>query len=346
MTAEAGLSKEARGFAVTTPDPRNPFAGKGAEGLFPADTRFAFTIIDDTDVATRENAEPFYDLLYDLGMRATKTVWPLACPEGSKNFSLSETLEDPDYLVFVEKLIRRGFEVTWHGATMESSRTERTVLALERFHELFGEYPSIHVNHALNQENLYWGPKRVDSPSLRWLLTRSSSMPPNFYSGEKEDSKFGWGSHAERHIRYARNLTFSDINTLKKNPSMPYHDPQRPLIRRWFSASDADNVVEFNALLSEKNQDRLERESGACIVATHIGKGFASGGKVHSETRRLLERLARKNAWFPTVTGLLDRLAQRNSSGHLPSAEWRRMQWSWARDLVKRKVAASMRGRS
>ena len=62
---------------------------------FPDGRQFAFTIIDDTDVATVENVAPMYALLERLGMRTTKTVWPVGCPEGSADFGSSETMEDP-----------------------------------------------------------------------------------------------------------------------------------------------------------------------------------------------------------------------------------------------------------
>ena len=97
---------------------------------FPAGRRFAFTIMDDTDVATLANVGPVYRLLDQLGFRTTKTVWPVGCPEGSANFSSSETLEDPAYLAFVLDLQSRGFEVAYHGATRESSTRERTERAL------------------------------------------------------------------------------------------------------------------------------------------------------------------------------------------------------------------------
>lgn len=310
------------------------------QGPFPGGARFAFTIIDDTDVSTRANTEPFYDLLHELGLRATKTVWPLACPEGSPNFSLSETLEDPGYADFIRKLQDQGFEITWHGATMESSRRERTIRGLEAFRTEVGHFPAIHVNHAHNRENLYWGAARVDSPFIRLLLNRTRGMRDGVFQGHDPDSEFWWGDHARRHIRYARNLTFTGINTLRHNPSMPYHDAARPLVARWFSASDAEDVEEFNRLLAQENQDRLETEGGACIVATHVGKGFAEEGRVHPETRRLLEALAARPGWFPTVGELLDWLARGNPSGTIPRAEWRGMQWRWALDLVARKWRA------
>src|SRR5262245_59251493 len=99
---------------------------------FPNRRQFAFTIMDDTDVATVSNVGPIYRLLAYLGMRTTKTVWPVACPEGSKNYSSSSTLEDPEYLNFVLDLERAGFEIGYLGATMESSRRERTVRAIDK----------------------------------------------------------------------------------------------------------------------------------------------------------------------------------------------------------------------
>ena len=43
---------------------------------FPDGRQFAFTIMDDTDVATVANVGPIYRLLSDIGMRTTKTVCP------------------------------------------------------------------------------------------------------------------------------------------------------------------------------------------------------------------------------------------------------------------------------
>ena len=40
---------------------------------FPNGKRFAFTILDDTDVATLANVRPIYRLLEEVGMRTTKT---------------------------------------------------------------------------------------------------------------------------------------------------------------------------------------------------------------------------------------------------------------------------------
>jgi hypothetical protein len=296
---------------------------------FPGAKRFAFTILDDTDDGTVENLTPVYRLLEDLGMRTTKTVWPLPCPEGSDNFFAGATLDDEAYCKFVVDLARRGFEISWHGATMESSTRERTVAALKRYREIFGFYPRIHVNHAGNRENLYWGAGRLDSSILRGTLGRMRSLKATLYEGHAKESKYWWGDLAQTHFEYARNLTTTGINTALFNPSMPYRDPRRPLIPWWFSASDAEDVDEFNALIDPRNQEKLEREGGFCVVATHLGKRFAPGGDLNPITRARLTELSRRPGWFPPVGELLDWLRSRRETGSLPEAEWRRMQWKW-----------------
>jgi hypothetical protein len=51
---------------------------------FPNNKKFAFTILDDTDLSTAENVGPVYRLLAELGMRTTKSVWPLASVRGGR----------------------------------------------------------------------------------------------------------------------------------------------------------------------------------------------------------------------------------------------------------------------
>ncbi|HET9982670.1 MAG TPA: hypothetical protein VFQ38_03755 [Longimicrobiales bacterium] len=303
---------------------------------FPWGARFAFTILDDTDVATVENVAPVYRLLDELGLRATKTVWPLAGREPGSPFAGSQTLEDAEYRDFVIDLRRRGFEITWHGAAMDSSERKRTLEGLARFRAVLGEAPRIHANHATNRENLYWGAGRVDDRIVRAVARRASGLPEDHYQGHAEGSAYWWGDACLRHIDYARNLTFDAVNLMRINPSMPYRDPRRPLARWWFSAADAEDRAEFVRLLESGRQARLEAEGGVCIVATHFAKGFVRGGEVDPAARRVLEELARRRGWFPTVGELLDRLRDHGAGGVLPAAEWRRMQRAWVLGLARR----------
>jgi hypothetical protein len=305
---------------------------------FPSGRRFAFTIFDDTDVSTLENVRPVYRLLEDLGFRTTKTAWPHSWSGGRSDFSSSETLEDPDYREFVVDLQRRGFEIASHGASFETSSREQVLAAMERFRELFGAYPRLHANHAYNRENVYWGTARFDNALLRAVYRRIDGHADDFYCGHVPGSPHWWGDFVERHVEYVRNLTFAEINLLRVNPSMPYRDPRRPLVRWWFSACDAEGAEELAVLLREEQQERLEREGGVCIVSTHLGKGCGRNGAIHAGTRSALESLAKRPGWFPTVGELLDWLRGQRSDDRLPAREWRAMQWRWAQDLALRKL--------
>jgi hypothetical protein len=313
-------------------------------GSFPGGARFAFTIMDDTDNATVANVRPIYRLLESLGMLVTKTVWTVQCEEGSEVFGAAQTLDDPAYLDFVVDLSRRGFEIAFHGATMESSKRDRTVRALNRFTELFGP-PKVHANHSVNRENLYWGVDRIDNRLLRAAYRSVLGHPDDFYQGHVRGSEFWWGDLSAERITYVRNLSFEEVNLRRVNPSMPYTDVRRPYARWWFSASDAENVDAFVDLMSVRNQARLESEGGVCIVATHLGKGFCVNGEVREDVRRLLVALAARPGWFVPVGPMLDELRRYRSEGALPPGEWRRMQWQWARDLLLRRFAARRRAR-
>src|SRR3954464_4233273 len=79
------------------------FRGKSltqiSKNKFPDNRKFAFTILDDTDLSTIDNVGPIYQLLAELGMRTTKSVWPLASvPEGRQG---GDSLQEADYLRFV-----------------------------------------------------------------------------------------------------------------------------------------------------------------------------------------------------------------------------------------------------
>lgn len=278
---------------------------------YPGGKEFAFTILDDTDDATVARVRPIYELLHELGFRTTKTVWPLACPEGSANFFAAETLADPIYREFVRDLKNRGFEITWHGATMESSDRARTTAGLEHFRREFGNYPVIHPNHATNRENIYWGWKRYNSLPIR-ALARVAHRHGRF-EGDEETSRFFWGDLCRQHIRYVRNFTFYEVNTLRADAEMPYTLRDTKYVNRWFSTSDAADVSEFLRLVTADRIDHLREDGGVCILSTHLGKGYVRDGRVHPEVRKLLEYVAAQPAWLVPTIEILTHLDSRRT---------------------------------
>src|SRR5512147_1237268 len=99
--------------------------GEIAKPAWPQGKRFAFTIVDDTDRSTVENAGPIYNFLSEFGLRTTKTIWPLA-PLGPPCTG-GQSLEDPEYRRWVLDLRDRGFEIALHGVSDETSTRERVL---------------------------------------------------------------------------------------------------------------------------------------------------------------------------------------------------------------------------
>ncbi len=263
---------------------------------------FAFTVVDDTDGATVRNVKPVYDYLYEKGILTTKTLWTF--PVRDEVFR-GECLEDEEYLEFLCELRDRGFELGFHNAGSGGFRREETLRALELFREKLGEYPRMHINHASNIENIYWGEKRF-SPVIRKLY---SLLRKNIRSlGAEEGSEYFWGDACKEHIKYIRNRTFRDINTLKADPRLVYPETGKEKYSNyWFSSSDGMRLAPFLKLLSPKNVDRLEREGGCCIVYTHFAYDFVDeDGSLSEDFKRCIDYIVSKNGWFVPAGEILD----------------------------------------
>jgi hypothetical protein len=272
----------------------------------PSGREFAFTILDDTDDSRVENARPIYALLHELGMRTTKTLWPVACPEGSRQFFAGSTLADPGYREFCEELRSWGFELSWHCATMESSPRARIERGLTAFEETFGFAPRIHTNHGQNRENIYWGPQRYQTGPLR-AVARLRHRHAR-YDGDTPGSPYFWGDLCRERFPYTRNFTFYDLNTARKDPYFPYRLAETPFVNYWFSTSDAPDAAVFRKVVTRERIDRLRAQGGICILSTHLGKGFATAEGVDPEIEATLRYLAGLPGWFVPVGEILDHL--------------------------------------
>ncbi len=297
---------------------------------FPGGKRFAVAICDDTDCATLANVLPVYRLLIDLGIRSTKTVWALPSVPGAR--FTGATLEDIPYLAFVRSLATAGFEIALHNVRNHDAPRETVQLGLERFREHLGEHPRTHCNHSMNRENIYWGTDRI-SRGVRagFYDVATRFRRRHYFQGHVEQSPYFWGDLCKEHIRYVRNLVFDEINVEKLNPTLPYHDPAKPWVNLWFSAGDGGDPERFCRLISEENQDRLEREQGVCIAYTHFGAGFCVNGEIHHRFEQLLRRFVAKGGWFVPVCELLDHLSAQRTEHRIDTRELAAMEnrWLW-----------------
>lgn len=309
-----------------------------AKIVWPQGKRFAFTIIDDTDFSNVENTGPVYDFLYENRFITTKTVWPLS-PKGSP-IGGGDSLEDQCYKDLILDLKAKGFEIALHGVSDESSIRPRVIEGLKKFKEIIGHAPRIHVNHTGQAECLYWGADRFDGAMkliytfARKYLLKSDSQ---FY-GQLENSDYFWGDVCKETITFVRNFVFNDINTLKMDPLMPYHDPRRPYVPYWFSASAGHEVEEFCRLLNERDQDRLLEEGGACIAYAHLADGFYQDGRLNPRFVELMRRLAGLPGWFVPVSTLLDYIGEQKGWQNADDNRYALsgMQWRWLLQKIRR----------
>ncbi len=316
--------------------------GKSADttGIgWPEEKTFAFSVFDDTDGETLENARPVYDLLSELGLMTTKSVWIYDHPDAPR--WAGQSCEDPEYRAWLNELEHRGVEIGYHGARCLSSPREVTVAALDRFREMFGQDPVTFANHDRNGEGMYWGPARVSGTARAVYQVATGLSRSGQFHGHTPDHPMFWGDVCRERIEYVRNFTYNEINTLKICPQMPYHDPDRPFVNAWFAAGNGADADRFARLLASENQGRLQSEHGACIVHTHFAKGFVRDGAVRPEVRRLLEELAERDGWFVPVATLLRHIREQRGGIHtIAPRERRALEWRW---LGGRMLAAGRR---
>jgi hypothetical protein len=291
---------------------------------WPDGKAFAFSIVDDTDGATLQDVPAVYALLADLGFRTTKSIWTL---RGGDRDGLA--CDDPRYCAWAEGLQEEGFEVALHNVASRTSPRPRTIEGIERFRAIFGAYPSVHVNHGVCRENIYWGSGRVSGRNrvLYDVLSRHSHF--KVFEGHVEDSPLFWGDVCHDTVKYVRNFVHGDINTRRYCPEMPYHDPQRPYVRYWFASTEGPNVEKFVEKLCDANLDRLVAERGTCIMYTHFAAGFAPHGELDPRFVRVMRRLSSLNGWFVPVTTLLDHLLAANGHHEITDAERSRLERRW-----------------
>lgn len=297
--------------------------------VWPEGKRFAFTIFDDPDSQNLAQCRRIYGLLRELGLRTTMGVWTLEPGQERRN-SAGETCADADYLAWAQELQRSGFEIGFHSAAPADMKREEVRQALDNFRGYFGSDPSSMANH-YNADAIYWGPGRLSGWNRRLYQAITFGKSSNRHFGEVEGSSFYWGDLCQSRIRYCRNFVFSDLNTLKMCPWMPYHDPDRPLVNFWYASAEAATGSSFLKLMTERGLDQLEAEGGAAIVYTHFGRGFFDGrsDRLDPQFIAILERLARRDGWFVPVTELLRFLESQGNGQSIARAERRQLERRW-----------------
>lgn len=311
--------------------------------IWPNNKKFAFTIIDDTDQSTLYNVKPIYDFLSKIGMRTTKSVWSLNSPQYkiSSINDFGETCEDDKYLDWLKDLQKKGFEIALHNVKALNSNRAEILKGFKHFYNCFGFYPNHFVNHNSNIENIYWGIDRVSGIrkyiyfiAKLYSNLKDFKLKEGFYKGHKNKSKYFWGDISKKHVKYVRNFVFNDINTLKFDNIMPYHDSKKEYVNNWYSASNGGGLLSFNKLISKNNVDKLIDENGLCIVYTHFGKGFFEKNSINSEWKEKMEYISSKDGWFVPVNEVLNHL-DKNRKINYKRSDIINLENKWIKQKIK-----------
>jgi hypothetical protein len=249
-----------------------------------------FCVTDDTDAAKFPQIKSVYDFLLSINFVTTKTVWPFPSSQQSGLPALPSsilrgiTLEDEAYLQYCKMLHDKGFEICLHGASSGNNFRESTLSAFEMLDREIG-HSDTYICHAKNAENIYWNYRVTTLFPFRQLLKMLSSHE---CYGEDPASPYYWGDICKDRINQVRLFRTRSINTLKKNSSMPYFCPRKPLVNGWFSATKRS----FHDCTTEQAQENLIAANGLTVLYQYLHRYATKDGILNENFRRNAESLA------------------------------------------------------
>jgi len=273
--------------------------------FWPDNKSFAFTIIDDTDNSTLENAPSVYDYLYEKRVLTTKSVWVRdGCTSSDvyKNV-MGTTLIDKEYSDWVKSLQNKGFEICLHSMTWSASTREQIIDGFIFFESLFGKSKVlIQHNDFKSNESIYWGSKRLIFPFnfIFKVISKFTSKLSNsrIYQGENKNSIYFWGDICKERVEFMRNLIFPSVNLFNITPKVVHKRNNTKYVNNWFISCEAPDVTSFVKLLSNENIEKLSNENGLCIIYTHFGNNFVENGVLNESFKKVIDILTSKNGWF------------------------------------------------
>jgi len=269
-----------------------------------------FCISDDADCATLEQVKSVYDFLMEYNFPTTKSVWPFiptykcGSPPTPESTLRGITLENKSYLRYCEKLSSKGYEICLHGASAGNNQRDSIREALDYCRHHFGS-TNTYICHSKNADNIYWEHKVTARFPFHLALKMYSK---HSCSGEIPDSQFFWGDLCSSSVKQIRLFKTRHIDTLSRNPSMPYHDPKKPLVNSWFSATKR----KLADCASPHAIYRLKQNNGLTILYQYLHRyADPSTHEVQDSFRTSIIRLRNDpGMYIDTVSNILNRLRQ------------------------------------
>jgi hypothetical protein len=291
--------------------------------MWPDNKKFAFTIIDDTDNSTLENAPLIYDYLISNKVFTTKSVWVRpGLSDEIYSYVDGETLENTNYFNWVKEIQIKGVEICLHSMSWSSSTREQIISGFSFFEENFGNSKIlIQHNDIKVNESIYWGSKRLVFPlnlifdCVSWFNPKGVNS--NIYQGEIEKSIYFWGDICKKKIKYIRNFVFPEINLFNVTRKIFHRRKSTKFVNNWFISTEAPDIESFVKMLTYENIDKLENQNGLCIIYTHFGNGFVKNGILDERFKNVINYLSNKNGWYVPASEILDYLETKNKNNSM-----------------------------
>ena len=172
------------------------------------------------------------------------------------------TLEDQEYLEYCKRLHINGFEICLHGASAGNNTRTYTLDALDFLERNIGGSDTF-VCHSKNADNIYWEDKVTSLYPFKLLLKAYSKYS---CSGEVESSPFFWGDICYKRINQIRLFRTRRIDTLNRNPSMPYFHSHKPYVNAWFSATKR----RLADCACQRSLDSLKSNNGLTVLYQYL----------------------------------------------------------------------------
>ena len=227
-----------------------------------------FCITDDPDASTFAQTRAVYDFLTSKSFVTTKAVWAFkpetqcGIPPIPDSALRGISLFDSDFASYCDDLSKNGFELCLHGASAGNNTREHTQKAFRLLAGRYGHFDTF-ICHSKNADNIYWEEKTTSLFPFRLLLNLYSK---HTCSGEILGSPYYWGDLCSSTINQIRLYRTPCCNTLRRNPSMPYFDPEKPLVNGWFSATKrslADCAEDWEL-------ETLKKENGLTVLYQYM----------------------------------------------------------------------------
>ncbi len=264
-------------------------------------------VTDDTDAATLAQTKTVYDFLLGKNFLTTKTVWALkpnekcGIPPTPDSTLRGITLQDEQYLNYCKLLKHNGYEISLHGASAGNNGRGSTKNAFELLENKIGMSDTF-ICHSKNADNIYWNDKITSIFPFNFFLKIINKFE---CSGELESSPYFWGDICYKKINQIRLYRTRCINTLKKNPSMPYYKPNQKYVNGWFAATKRS----ISDCAKKENLDKLISENGLTVLYQYMHRYANEDGVLNQNFVTAINSItANPNIKVDTVSNTMKRL--------------------------------------